>query len=644
MSYLDNISPLQDPENGSSPVNDPVDLFKRLSELSEFGIQVFDEHGTSCFINDAQKKILGLPDLQEGIGSFNVLNDPFALKTGASNYYLQAYSGHTVQREYEYNLGLVENNWNTHQEKRVLLETIIPITGCGDRVEYVAAFLHDVTNVRRNENELKESELRWKYAVEGNKDGLWDWDIETDRVFYSPEWKKMLGYGSTEISDQRHEWEDRLHPDDLEQVVEDLQAHLQGKTKFYQSEYRMLSKAGVYLWVLARGITVSYDEDGKPKRMIGTHSDISSRKEIEAEIERSRLLLQVNEEIAKTGAWEYQVHSQKISWTDGLYSIHDMEPGSSMDLISDSLKCYLPEDREKINKAFQECIQEGVSYDLVFPFVSRKNKHKWIRTRSRAVIKNGKVSRVIGSVADITEQYQAEIELKKLNATKDKFFSIIAHDLRGPLGSILGFSELSLESINRKDFNDLEIYSSYINEATQKTFGLLNNLLEWARVQTGTIQFLPVSTRFRDIVENTTELLELGIREKNLSLQTKFDPDAAILADPYMLETILRNLLSNAIKYTPSGGKIEIKLTTESQYHTIAVSDTGKGIDPELQKKLFSIEESSSTPGTNNEKGSGLGLILCKEFAKMHGGNISMTSRPGKGSTFIVHIPHRQPD
>lgn len=231
------------------------------------------------------------------------------------------------------------------------------------------------------------------------------------------------------------------------------------------------------------------------------------------------------------------------------------------------------------------------------------------------------------------------IELKDLNASKDKFFSIIAHDLKNPFSTIIGFSELLQENIDPVDLTKTHEYANAINRSAAQTLRLLENLLEWANSQRGKIAFNPVSVRLKDLIDEEFNLVKDMAVEKNIELNGYIPREMTVFADRDMIKTVLRNLLSNAIKFTHRNGKVELKATDMKDGVEITVSDTGIGMPKEILLKLFRIDANLSTRGTEDEKGTGLGLFLCKEFAGKHGGKIWAESQSGKGSTFTLFLP-----
>jgi len=237
------------------------------------------------------------------------------------------------------------------------------------------------------------------------------------------------------------------------------------------------------------------------------------------------------------------------------------------------------------------------------------------------------------------ELIKNEIQLSQLLATKDKFFSIIAHDLRNPFNSILGFSNILSEKIKNDDWSDFDKYVAIIKDSSKQAVNLLHNLLDWARSQTGNLEFSPAETNIIEVIKNVHDLLMYTAIEKNISIVLSLPEACVANADQSMLSTVLRNLVSNAIKYTAKGGEINISLRVSGSELLFSVKDNGIGIKNEDFKRLFKIEENFSTNGTLEEKGTGIGLVLCKELVEKQGGEIWFDSQVGVGSTFMFKIP-----
>lgn len=230
-------------------------------------------------------------------------------------------------------------------------------------------------------------------------------------------------------------------------------------------------------------------------------------------------------------------------------------------------------------------------------------------------------------------------ELNALNASKDKFFSIIAHDLRGPFNSLLGFSSHLASEIENMPMEDAKMIAESMASSLKNVFGLLENLLQWSRINTGRMECNPEEIQMDEMFDKLLVLFRSGAQNKEISLIKDAEEGLKVTADVNMLETVLRNLISNAIKFTYPGGRIILTARKSASMVEIVISDNGVGISAERLEKLFRIDGNVSTKGTHHEVGSGLGLILCKEFVEMNKGSISVTSRENEGSVFTILLP-----
>jgi signal transduction histidine kinase len=229
--------------------------------------------------------------------------------------------------------------------------------------------------------------------------------------------------------------------------------------------------------------------------------------------------------------------------------------------------------------------------------------------------------------------------LNEINATKNKLFSIIAHDLRNPFSNIIGFSELLQDELDSLDTNEIKTFASHINNSANQTLKLLDNLLEWTRMQQGKIVFSPATLDLKQLSEEVMHLLSDRAQKKNIRLVNLIAADMKLIADAEMLKAILRNLLSNAVKFTRQGGKVEISAKEYEHETLVTVTDNGIGINKEDIKKLFSAATNFTIRGTENETGTGLGLVLCRDFIEKHGGRIWVESKVEAGSSFTFSIP-----
>ena len=304
----------------------------------------------------------------------------------------------------------------------------------------------------------------------------------------------------------------------------------------------------------------------------------------------------------------------------------------------------MPEYRSLLDDAMKKLIEADQPYNLEFKIKTADTNE--IKDIHSIAIFDKEKRIVFGVIQDITDRKrseealkESEARLRELNATKDKFFSIIAHDLKSPFNSIIGFSSLLERQIQERDYAAIERYAGIIQNSSQQALDLLINLLEWTRSQTGRMVFNPESIDIVALINQSTELLNPSALQKSITIYSETPVNLNVFADKAMIGTILRNLISNAIKFTNTGGEVIISTKHILNEIVISVTDSGVGINSDSIGKLFRMDENYSTLGTQNEKGTGLGLLLCKEFIDKHGGRIWVESEPGKGSKFFFSIP-----
>lgn len=229
-------------------------------------------------------------------------------------------------------------------------------------------------------------------------------------------------------------------------------------------------------------------------------------------------------------------------------------------------------------------------------------------------------------------------ELEKLNSTKDKFLSLLAHDLKTPLNSIIGFSELLTTQFDKIDREKQLKYLKIINKASKSTYSLLENLLEWSRAQSSHLTYIPAKYPVSEILDEIINLLKPAANHKNIDLKVNSEGEMKVFADRHMLVTILRNLVSNAIKYSRANSEVIVDIEQENNQIQFSVTDQGVGMSEEKINSLFQIENSESSVGTSGETGTGLGLIISNDFLKKHGSTLEISSKPGEGARFSFKL------
>jgi len=280
-----------------------------------------------------------------------------------------------------------------------------------------------------------------------------------------------------------------------------------------------------------------------------------------------------------------------------------------------------------------------------YKYIRKDGAARWMESLGSIVDYEGKPAILVVAI-DVTERKEAESilidseqQLRKANAMKDKFFSIIAHDLKNPFNAIVGFANLLYEAYDNFDDHQRKTFIKNICEASDSTFKLLQNLLEWSKTQTGKMEINPEKIDVEMAIRENIAVLKSAADNKKIKIKTSVPGNSFVYADNNMVKAVIRNLISNAIKFTGSDGIIEISAKISGGNVEVCVADTGIGIKPADLIRLFRIDDHFKTKGTENEDGSGLGLILCKEFVEKNGGKIWVESKPGAGSKFKFTLP-----
>jgi two-component system sensor histidine kinase/response regulator len=384
------------------------------------------------------------------------------------------------------------------------------------------------------------------------------------------------------------------------------------------------------------------DKEGNITGTFGISRDITDRKRAE---EAFHKLSQRHEAIlAAVPEIIVEVDKDKIyTWANpsGLKFFGD-------DVIGKEVSFYFEGEQDTYNKV--QPLFEGI--EDVFYVESWQRRYDgekrllawWCRTLKDI---EGNVTGALSSARDITERNRAEEEIKQkneqlqtINAEKDKFFSILAHDLKSPLSAFLGATQILTEEIQNMTLEKIKEIAISMKESASNIFGLLENLLEWSRLKRGMMGFTPETFNMKQIITASIGVLTESARKKEITIDYSLPEDIIINADLHMFETVIRNLVSNSIKFTPKYGAIIISATiTEDNNTEVKISDTGIGMDKELISRLFLLNEKTSRKGTEGEPSTGLGLLLCNEFIEKHRGKIWVESESGKGSTFCFIIP-----
>lgn len=483
-----------------------------------------------------------------------------------------------------------------------------------------------------------EIELKYRELAESINEGIYMTEWSTITKVNTP-LLKIFGYSESEVIGRRV-WE-FVVPEYREKIKK---ISLQKIKQMDNSpvEVQVLRKNGTRFWAEVR-INIFKEEH----KIFGVLSDITNRKAVEKALKESELKYRSVVDTMNEGVVMRDISGKVVTWNQAAERILDMtseempffnilaphwkavkEDGSAFDINEHPAVISL-----STGKAVQNVIM-GIH--------TKTGTFRWIRTNSAPVMNNNKgtIKAAVSSFSDITYLKTTENKLREINSIKDKLFSIIAHDLKSPYNAQMGFLELLMDADQHHTPEQRKQFIQMLYESTRQSFALLDNLLVWSRNQTGKTPFQPKEFDIVEMIDNAVKIFELSAAVKKIAIKTKIAQSNLIVrADYEMTNTVLHNLLSNAIKFTPSKGTISISCKPAKRNQlTVSVKDTGIGMSEEFVEKLFVSDDIHSTPGTENEKGTGLGLFICKEFVERNGGRIWVKSALGKGTTFFFTI------
>lgn len=479
----------------------------------------------------------------------------------------------------------------------------------------------------------------FKEIVEQSPNAILITDIYGNIQYTNKRFTELSGYHFEEICNQNPRiLNARTQPQ--EYYAKMWQTITQGKA--WEGEFHNKKKNGEFYWEKVK-ITPIKNELGEITNFCGIKEDITKQKELAGKLKESEK--KYGDIIKTVSDWIWEIDNTG-KYTFSSPQINTILGYTEQEIIGKFPYDFMPKDEmERIYEHFMSIIKEGKTMNKLESVHVHKNGEKIMFETSGMPFfdSNGKILGYRGIDRDITEKKELEIKLRESNNTKDKFFSIIAHDLKSSFNAMLGFSELLVSDFDKYGIEQQKRFMNILHTSIKNTFKLLENLLVWAQSQTRAIDFHPESENLYLIITEILDLMEPLAEKKSINLKNEILPDIFIYADKYMLSTILRNLISNAIKFTPKHGLVNIKanktLINDKHYIKISIEDNGVGISEEVQTQLFNICKNISTKGTENEEGSGLGLVLCKGFVEKHEGKIWVESKLGKGSTFMVTIP-----
>ncbi|OHD45958.1 MAG: hypothetical protein A2Y29_16685 [Spirochaetes bacterium GWE2_31_10] len=479
-------------------------------------------------------------------------------------------------------------------------------------------------------NKLLESEIKYKSIFNNSFIGIADINLHGNFILVNKSFQSFIGYSNEELINMR--LDDIIYADDIFIINDTLQKISNNTNDNVNIELKLINKqnepVNTELYICA-----NRNNDNKIESIIIVFNDVTEKIKLDIQIKKLHMAI---EQAANTivitdfdGFIEYVNPQFSIqtgySFTEAL--------GKNPNILKTDFH------DSSYYKTLWDTIKSGKSWSGTFYNKKKNGELYWELCTINPVFDSfGTIINFIAVKEDITALKKIETELKESNAAKDKFFSIIAHDLKNPFNGILGLTNVIL---THKELSQESIYSNIekINQSAQVTYDLLENLLEWARTQTHMISIHPLYLSVSMLIIDAITFFSNQISFKNISIKYDKALKYEIFADCAMMSTVIRNILGNAIKFTNHDGLIQIIVEKDENYCYIRIEDNGVGISSENILKLFKIDTTFSTNGVNGEKGTGLGLIIASDFVRMNKGFIHVESETGKGTAFTVQIP-----
>jgi len=518
----------------------------------------------------------------------------------------------------------------------------------------------DITERKRAEMALRDSEERLRLALQAANQGLYDLNIQNGEAKVSPEYATMLGYDPGEFQETNDRWIERCHPDDREQVAATFQAYVRGDIPDYEVEFRQRTQAGDWKWILSLGKVVAWDDDGKPLRMLGTHTDITARKKAEEALRESEKRLREAQEMAHLGFWYWNVKTGEVTWSEEVYNIFQLDPKEFTPRIDSILELSpWPGDHERDQELIRKAMESHAkgAYEQRFLLPDKSIGHYYSTFQGKYDDEDNLIF-IVGTVLDITARKRAEEERAKFEAQMQEVQKLeslgilaggIAHDFNNLLMAILGNADLALLALSPASPARPNVEE--ITRTSLRAADLCRQMLAYS----GKGRFVVSRYDLSEIVREMTQMLEVSVSKKAV-LRYTFEADLpAVEVDATQMRQVIMNLITNASEalgdrsgyISVSTGVMECDRAylaesylddklPEGKYVYLEVADTGFGIDEETRRRIF------DPFFTTKFTGRGLGLAAVLGIVRGHQGAIKVSSKVGQGTTFKVLLPARE--
>ena len=652
-------------------------IFGALIENSSDFIGIADPDGKPVYLNPAGRRMVGLSEDFPVVGTQILDYYPPDQRSFASDVILRSmveqgqWQGETYFR-----------HWQTEESIPVSDEHFMIREPGSGRLLGMGTVTRDISDVRRSQEQLRQSDERYDLALRGADLAAWDWNIETGEVAFSPRWAEMRGYQPEEVRSHVSSWTSGVHPEDWPRVEKALKDYLDGVVPEYEAEFRSLTKSGEWIWILDRGKVFARDGQGQPRRMVGTELDITDQKRIEHE---QKFLADVGAVLASTLDYE------KTLTNIAQLAVRDLADFCSVDIVEpdgnvrrlkvlsrDASKCWICDLVMKLKTdqgqpSLIRSVLENQKTVLIerlsperFASFSQSEEHlqAFQAANPRSVIAapllaSGRLVGVIVFVSSsenrvygpsdvrLAEELARRAALSIENArlfseaqraikTREEVLAVVSHDLGNSLAAV-ELGAYTFRNAEKIDANQVREYAHRVQHSADEMKLLIADLLDFARIQSGTFSMVRSVKKLSGVlvpaIDGLRSLADAKHQTVEVSLPSSL-PEVAV--DPRRIRQVTANLVRNAIKFTPPDGTIRISARQQDHQVVVCVADTGPGIPQEHLSRIF--DRFWQIPGTT-QKGSGLGLSIAKGIVEAHGGKIWAESQLGQGSSMYFTLP-----
>ncbi len=528
--------------------------------------------------------------------------------------------------------------------QRSLLTSKCPWRDDTGKIIGVIAIARDITELKQSQRQLKENEALLQLALTNAKAGSWNWDISSNEVIWSSENYNLYGIDPQIKPLQYRDWENSVHPDDLDQTNREVAKILSRESEEFRTEFRIIHPRKGVRWLLGIG-NVTCNEKGEPVRLSGLNLDISDLKQAEQALGTSKNELKLITEVIPQHIWT----ATSFGKIDYINRRCQEYTGVSLAEIQQRgwASVVHPDDLFNVRKGWIEAIRLGRKCNLEVRLRKADGSYCWFLSRARPLRnEEGRIIKWYGTNTSIVRIKELEEELRqqtedliRANQLKDEFLAIVSHELRTPLNPILGWSQLLASGRLSAEKTAVGIKTIERNAKLQTQ--LIDDLLDVSRILRGKLNLKQMPLSLESVIRSALQTVQLTAEAKSIQIETVFEPNIGrVSGDVGRLQQIVWNLMTNAIKFSPEGGRIIVKLNRLGDRAQIQVQDSGKGIEPEFLPYVFERFRQAESSNTREYGGLGLGLAIVRHLSELHNGTVAVASPGlGQGTTFSVNLP-----